>query len=421
MTSTRAVGAPSRSSLRGLDGLTFFVANLQTGFGPFVSVYLTSERWTQTDIGLVLTLGGLVSLFGQIPAGSAVDAIASKRLVAAISIVAIGFSAVGLALGSLFPVILFAWLLHSAASCTLTPAVTAMSLGLVGHARIAARLGRNASFASVGSAVAAAGMGACGTYISNQAVFFVTAALMVPAIYALTLIRPAEIDPVLARGGSESEAGGETGGGGGGGTGGGAGGRTGWWRLLGERRLLVLALCVVLFHLANAAMLPLVGSLLTLRSSGSAALLIAACLIVPQVMVATLSPSVGQWAQSWGRRPLLLAGFAALPVRGLCFSLVHDPMLLVAAQVFDGISAAALGVVVPLAIADIARRSGRFALAQGIVGTGLGLGGAVSTTVGGYLADHFGSATAFMGLSILGFIAFVTVFALMPETRETHR
>lgn len=371
-----------------------------------MSVYLTSERWTQTDIGLVLTLGGLVSLFGQIPAGSAVDAIASKRLVAAISIVAIGFSAVALALGSLFPIILFAWLLHSAASCTLTPAITAMSLGLVGHGRIAARLGRNASFASVGSAIAAAGMGACGTYVSNQAVFFVTAALMLPAIYALTLIRPAEIDPALARGGTERGAGGAS---------------THWWRLLGERRLLILALCVVLFHLANAAMLPLVGSLLTLRSSGSAALLIAACLIVPQVMVATLSPSVGQWAQSWGRRPLLLVGFAALPIRGLCFSLVHDPMLLVAAQVFDGISAAALGVVVPLAIADIARRSGRFALAQGIVGTGLGLGGAVSTTIGGYLADRFGSATAFMGLSILGFIAFVTVFALMPETRETPR
>lgn len=411
MTPARAAGAPSRSSLRGLDGLTFFVANLQTGFGPFVSVYLTSQRWTQTDIGLVLTLGGLVSLFGQIPAGSAVDAIASKRLVAAVSIVAIGFSAVALAVGSLFPVILFAWLLHSAASCTLTPAITAMSLGLVGHGRIAARLGRNASFASVGSAIAAAGMGACGTYISNQAVFFVTAALMVPAIYALTRIRPAEIDPVLARGGRGSEAGDVTGAV--------SRGGTGWWRLLGERRLLVLALCVVLFHLANAAMLPLVGSLLTLRSSGSAALLIAACLIVPQVMVATLSPSVGRWAQSWGRRPLLLLGFAALPVRGLCFSLVHDPMLLVAAQVFDGISAAALGVVVPLAIADISRRSGRFALAQGIVGTGLGLGAAVSTTVGGYLADRFGSATAFMGLSILGFIAFATVFALMPETRET--
>lgn len=409
MTARRAAGAPSRSSLRGLDGLTFFVANLQTGFGPFVSVYLTSERWTQTDIGLVLTLGGLVSLFGQIPAGSAVDATPSKRLVAAVSIVAIGFSAVALAVGSLFPIILLAWLLHSAASCTLTPAITAMSLGLVGHGRIAARLGRNASFASVGSAIAAAGMGACGTYISNQAVFFVTAALMVPAVYALTRIRSSEIDPVLARGGTGGEDGRE------------AGGGTRWWRLLGERRLLVLALCVVLFHLANAAMLPLVGSLLTLRSSGSAALLIAACLIVPQVMVAALSPSVGRWAQSWGRRPLLLLGFAALPVRGLCFGLFHDPMLLVAAQVFDGISAAALGVVVPLVIADIARSSGRFALAQGIVGTGLGLGGAFSTTIGGHLADRFGSATAFMGLSILGLIAFVTVFALMPETRETHR
>ena len=153
------VRRPSLQSRRGLDAFAFFVANLQTGFGPFVSVYLTSQKWTQVDIGIVLTLGGIAGLVCQIPGGAVVDASHSKRTIAAVSLVLIGIAALALAMSAVFPVILFAWLLHSAASCTLGPSIASISLGLVGHRAIARRLGRNASFASLGSAVAAAAMG----------------------------------------------------------------------------------------------------------------------------------------------------------------------------------------------------------------------------------------------------------------------
>src|SRR6187551_2943174 len=83
----------SRRSLRGLDWFVFFVADVQTGFGPFIAVYLTSQKWTQTDIGLLLTVGGLVSLIGQMPGGAAVDAARSERFVAALALVAISASA----------------------------------------------------------------------------------------------------------------------------------------------------------------------------------------------------------------------------------------------------------------------------------------------------------------------------------------
>ncbi len=87
---------PSPRSLRGLDWFIFFVADVQTGFGPFVSVYLTTQHWTQFDIGLVLSVAGIVSLLGQMPGGALVDAARSERFVAGVAIVAICVSALDL-------------------------------------------------------------------------------------------------------------------------------------------------------------------------------------------------------------------------------------------------------------------------------------------------------------------------------------
>ena len=103
-------------------------------------------------------------------------------------------------------------------------------------------------------------------------------------------------------------------------------------------------------------------------------------------------------AQQWGRRPLLLSGFAALAVRGLLFATVSDPYLLVAVQVFDGITAAVFSVMVPLIVADVAFGSGHFNLAQGIVGTATGIGASLSTVLAGYVSDRFGGSIAFTHL-----------------------
>lgn len=394
---------PSRQSRRGLDWFSFFIANLQTGFGPFVSVYLTTQRWTQTDIGLVLTIGGVVGLLLQTPAGALVDASHQKRTLASAAVAAVGIAALGLATSSIFPVICAAWILHACASCVIGPCISAISLGLVGHDRISARLGRNASFGSAGNAVAAAAMGGIGYYVSNQAVFIVTAALMLPALWALRSIRKDEIDPVLAAGSdskAEEPAGGNE-----------------WRILLASRPLLMLLACVTLFYVANAALLPLVGSALTMRSQDSPALFIAACIIAPQIAVTVLSPLVGKLAQSWGRRPLLVIAFAVLPVRALCFGLIKDPHLYVLAQSLDGISGAVLGVLIPLVIADATRRTGHFAFAQGLVGTGIGVGASASTLFAGLLADKFGSGTAFLGLAAVATLPLLLVFLAMPETR----
>jgi predicted MFS family arabinose efflux permease len=145
--------------------------------------------------------------------------------------------------------------------------------------------------------------------------------------------------------------------------------------------------------------------------------LIAACIIVPQAIVAVMSPSVGSLAQQWGRRPLLLLGFGALAVRGLLFAITHDPYVLVVIQVFDGVTAAVFSVMVPLIVADLAFGSGHFNLAQGIVGTAIGVGASFSTVLAGYVSDTFGSSVAFSGLACVAAAGLTVILFVMPETR----
>ncbi len=393
----------SRRSLRGLDWFVFFVADVQTGFGPFIAVYLTTQKWTQVDIGFVLTVGGLISLFGQIPGGALLDAIKAPRRAAAVAIVIICISALLLALWPTYLGVMVSRILQAGASCVLGPAIAALSLGLVPRSKVGERFGRNASFAAIGTGVAAAVMGFCGYYISNQAVFFVTAALGVPALIALFQIKADEINVARSHGGERQKL---------------PRLRDAIHYAATHPSIFIFAFCVFLFHLANAAVLPLVASSFTLRSSATATAFIAVAMVVPQLCVALMSPFVGRKTQSIGRRPLLLLGFGALIIRLTLTAIVVDPMSIVVIQVFDGISAAVLGVLVPLIIADLTRNTGQFNLAQGIVGCAMGLGASISTTMAGFLADRFSTYVAFIGLDMVAAIGLLTVWLAMPETRK---
>jgi len=393
----------SDRSQRGLDWFAFFLADIQTGWGPFVAAYLTSANWTQLDIGLILTIGTLGAMVLQIPIGALVDHVRSKRLLAAVAVAAISGSALLLAMWPTFSVVLGAKLLHAIASCLAGPVLAAISLGLVGHALLGSRLGRNARFLSLGNAVAAGVMGGVAYYSSNQAIFFLTAAVGIPALMALAQIRSADIDPELARGGTNEQN-----------------FRRRFDTLAGlasNRPLLTFSLAIVLFQLSNAPMLPIMAGSLTNQAPQWATVIIAICILAPQFVVAIIAPWVGRTAQIWGRRPLLMLCFLPLCIRSAVFSVSTEPSVIVAAQLLDGISAATLGVLVPLVIADTTRGTGHFNFAQGVVGVAVGLGASFGTTIAGFIADMFGDAVVFLFLGSVGAFGLLLVLALMPETR----
>ena len=327
----------------------------------------------------------------------------AKRLLAAIVVVSISASALLLALWPIFSVVVAAKVLHAIASSLLGPTLVAISLGLVGHAAFSIRLGRNVRFLSLGNAIAAGVSGGIAYYYANQAIFFLTAALGIPTLIALAQINSSEIDPELARGGIPKS------------------GVGGWFNafsgLVHHRVLIGFAATIVLFQLANAAMLPIVAGILARRDPETAALVLSICILVPQFVVVAIAPWIGVRAQSWGRRPLLLLTFVALSARGAIFAVTSDPYLLVAAQLLDGISAASLGVLVPLIIADVTRGSGHFNFAQGLIGAAVGLGASFSTTLAGFIADTSGAPITFLSLACVGVMGLVLVFALVPETR----
>ncbi len=400
--------SPSRTSLNGLDAINFFLAGMQAGFGPFVAVLLADEKWTQQNIGYVLSVSSLAGLLSQLPGGELLDATRSKRFLVAFGVIVVAVSALAMALWPILPVVLTALVLQGLTGGVLGPAISAISLGLVGHLALAERLGRNQRFASAGALTVTGLMGVIGYFLSYRAIFFVSAALLLPLLAVIARVRPADIHFGRSCGKPDHDA--PT-----------SPPRTRRLSLFMNYSLLTFAGCLFLFQFANAAVLPLAGEQLAYRDGTGASFVISALIILPQIIVALAAPWVGQLAHSWGRRPLLLMGFSALAVRALLFAVTTDPPLLICIQLLDGISGSALGVLTALIIADLTNGTGRFNLAQGFVGTSSGTGASLSTTFFGLIAGNFGSAIGFF--SIAG-VAIGTVFLawlLMPETKPSSK
>jgi MFS family permease len=382
-----------------LNGLNFLTAAVQAGFGPFIAVWLTEEGWTETELGLTLSIGTFAALLGQLPGGILVDALHTKRFVASGAMAATGLSAIALGLSPSLYIVWGAEAGNSLASCVMTPAIAALTLSLCGHEGFGERLGHNTRYAAIGNAASAALLGAAASYISVRSVFLVTATLTVPAIVFLLMIRGSdrvEDDHPALKHPKEREH---------------------WpWQTFTEPALPIFTAAVVLFQLANAAMLPLALNALTRRGEASG-FLISATIIVPQVITASVAPWAGRLAQRIGRRPVLIAGFAAVPVRGLLFAALPGAIPLAVFQVFDGISAAVFGLMLPLIAADLTRRTGYLNIAIGWFGLASGLGATFSTFLAGWIGETFGTQVMFLSLAGVAAIATALLWIAMPETR----
>lgn len=401
-----AESSPSRASLNGLDGTNFFNAAMLAGFGPYVAVYLAEQKWTQENIGFVLTASGLAGLLALMPGGELLDTVRSKRALVALGASMVAVTALVIGIWPNFPLVFTALVLHGTTGAFLGPAIAAISLGVVGHFALAEQLGRNQRFASAGALIATGLMGLIGYLLSYQAMFLIAAALVLPLLVALAAIRPADIDFARSCGAAHPDAATQP-------------ARTTHRSLWKSPGVLTFAASLFLFQLANAAMLPVVGAALVYEGESRSSLIVAALIILPQIVVALSAPWVGRQARSWGRRPLLLIGFGTLPIRALLFAFFADPSFLVGFQLLDGISGAIIGVLTALVTADITHGSGRFNLAQGIIGTASGIGAALSTAVFGLIAANFGHTTTFLSMAAVALLGASIMWLLMPETRPS--
>jgi MFS family permease len=395
--------APSQHSLVALSWLNFFLSGMQTAFGPIVTAYLVVRGWNAEDIGFALSIGGTASLVTQVPGGELVDSVRAKRLLVAAGVVAVALSVLILWLWASFPLVALAEVLQGITGGVLGPAVVAISLALVGHARLSERLGRNQRFAAAGSVVVTLTI-ALIAYAGSPWAMLVPAALAVPVLVSLKQIRADEIDFGRACGAEPADAGVPE--------------RASRAALLKNHRLLIFAGSAGLFQLASASMMPLLSGMLAYEGKRQAAPLIAALIIVPQVLVGLLAPSVGKWAQKHGRKPLLLIGFAALPIRAVLFALISNPLALIIIQLMDVITGAVMGVMTAVIIADVTKGTGRFNLAQGMFGTVMGVGATLSPTLSGLIVDRFGRTAGFLSLATEGLVAFVFLAVFLPETKE---
>jgi MFS family permease len=400
---TEVVRQPSVGSLRGLDWLNFFLADVQTGVGSFLAIYLAGYGWNEERVGLALTVGGMAGIVSQTPAGALVDQVHRKRTLIAAGIGALALGALLIAFVPTFWSVMSAQVLIGGTSSIFGPAICAISLGIVGHQLFDVRQGRNQSFNSAGNVVAAISMGLLGYFVSNRSIFFFVVVCTLPTLFALRKIRSDEIDYERARGAAEDAGDGHS-----------AGPRA----LLKDRPLLIFLVCAVMFHFANAAMLPLLGEMLAKGHGRSSMMFMSACVVTTQFVITLIAAWSGRKAGSWGTKPLLLIAFGVLPIRAVLYTLTSNTVALVAIQILDGVGAGIFGVVSVLVIADLTQGSGRFNITLGAIATAVGIGASLSQTIAGAIVHHFSFDAGFLFLAAIAATAFGILYFFMPETRD---
>ncbi|TWB39084.1 MFS transporter [Nitrospirillum pindoramense] len=409
MISTPLRGSVARlcKGLNALDALNFLLADVRGALGPFLNVYLvTQQGWSQSAVGMVTMVSGLLGLAAQGPAGALIDAVRAKRelVAAALAVLAIG-SVVIFAVPTFWPVLLANTVL-AVVGDIFGPAVAALTLGLYARSQLAGRMGRNGAFDHAGNVFIALAAGVLGHLFGQRSVFLLGPFFAVLAIIAVLSIPAAAIDHQRARGqdgqGRDEKA---------------TRPAQGSVRaLLRCRPLMIFAGCGLLFHFANAPLLPLVGQKLANANPEWATAMMSSCIIAAQLVMLPMALLAGHYAEKWGRKPVLLIAFAVLPLRACLYLASDNPAWLIGVQLLDGVGAGLVGVLTPLIVADLTRESGHYNLALGLIMSAQGIGGAISGLAAGAVVDRFGYSWAFLGLGAAAGLAVMALTALFPET-----
>jgi MFS family permease len=405
---------PSTKVLRGLDALNFFLADVRDGLGPYLAIYLIAVRgpdqgWNEATTGLIMTIAGIAGLIAQTPAGALIDRTSAKRAVVIAAAIAVTLSCLVLPFISNFYLVAATQSVAGIAGAIFPPALAAITLGVVGPKMFAKRIGRNEGFNHAGNAASAAIAGATAYFFGPIVVFWLMALLAVCSVGAMLMVPADAIDDDLARGLDHTETQAKNDG---------HEEPSGLTALLKNKYLLLFAVLAALFHLSNAAMLTSVGQLLThLSGKDNATSLIAICIVAAQLVMVPVAVFVGARADAIGRKPIFLAAFGVLAIRGVLYTLSDNPFYLVGVQLLDGIGAGIYGALFPVIVADLTRGTGRFNVSQGAVATAQSLGAALSATLAGVIIVSAGYSTAFLALAAIAAAGFALYLFAMPETR----
>ncbi|HTQ16196.1 MFS transporter [Mycobacterium sp.] len=391
-----------------LDLLNFLLADVRDGLGPYLSIYLLlTHHWDQASIGFVMAVGGVGAILAQAPVGALVDRTTAKRALIVAGALTVTAGSLAMPLFPGFYSISVLQALTGIAGSVFAPALAAITLGVVGPRLFSRRIGRNESFNHAGNASAAALTGGLAYFFGPVVVFWVLAVMAASSVAATLRIPRDAIDHDVARG--MDHAPGEP--------------HTEPSRitvLLHNRRLMIFGAAVVAFHFANAAMLPLVGQLLALHNKDVGTALMAVCIIAAQVVMVPVAYLAGAKADSWGRKPIFLTGFAVLAVRGFLYTLSGNSYWLVGVQLLDGVGAGIFGALFPLVVQDVTHGTGRFNVSLGAITAATGIGAAVSNLVAGSIVVAAGYNAAFMSLGAIAGAGLALYLFAMPETAGRH-
>ena len=395
---------------RSLDAVNFLLADVRGALGPYLNVFLiTQQHWSQTEVGWVTTISGLLGLAAQTPAGAMIDVTRRKRGAVVLALIVLGIGTLVIfAVPRFWPVIV-ANTAIAVVGDVFGPAVAAVTLGLYARRHLARRMGRNSAFDHAGNVAIAAAAGAIGYLFSQRAVFLLVPVFALLAVIAMLSIPGGAVDQDRARGLGDGEGQQATAG----------ASPSGYAVLLRSRPLIVFAICAMLFHFANAPLLPLVGQKLAQAYPTWATAMMSSCIIAAQLIMLPVALVVGRTADRIGRKPILLLGFAVLPIRALLYTFSNSAPWLIGVQLLDGIGAGIFGAITPLVIADLMRGTGRFNLAQGAVATVQGVGASLSGLAAGVIVDHLGYTTAFLTFGAAACAALAALALAMPETAPT--
>jgi MFS family permease len=396
---TQASNKPALKGIRPLLSLSFFMADMQAGIGPFLSVFLLAHGWRSGLIGTVMTVGGIAGMLMTTPAGALVDATKHKKFYVIIPGICTVIASGIILLSQNFWLVTVSQVATAVAGAVIGPAVSGITLGIVRQAGFNRQNGYNQALNHAGNMVGAGLSGLLGWQFGFTAVFWLAALFGVVSIASVLMIPSAAIDDDEARG--LDTASGES-------------GKVGGITVLLEcKPLLILAAALACFHLGNGAMLPLYGLAVVANKQGDPAGFVAITIVVAQGTMILASLIAMRLAEQEGYWLVLLVSFIALPIRGLVAAHLMNKWGVYPVQILDGIGAGLQSAAVPGLVARILNGTGRVNVGQGAVMTIQGLGASLSPAVGGWIAQEIGYGAMFLilGSFALGSIALWLGFA----------